>query len=206
MYHDKLSEQVNEPTVIDTAKSSELPATNGAAAVTVTSNITSERTLWYVEKLFTYTNQLIERTQIRCNYLILANSVAAVAFFTTMNTLLSNRTQTAHLLSNPTTLLLIMVPTSIFLCSLVTAVLAFLPKIYEYEIELNQEFIARMPVKMYKEFVLAKTDESKLGDFVEEVHVLSRILNDKNRLVNAAARIFLLAVVTIPVVIAATLL
>ena len=161
---------------------------------------TPERTLWYVEKLFVYTNQLLDRTQARCNYLIFANSVAAVAFFTTVNALISNRGLIDRFLSKNTVVLLPLLPTSIFLCSLVAAVMAFLPKIYRYEIELNQSFIARMSASEYRTFVDNKPDTSKLDDFIDEIHVLSMILNDKNTLVNASARIFLIAICTIPVV------
>lgn len=163
--------------------------------------VTPERTLWYVERLFAYTNQLLERTQARCNYLIFANSVAAAAAFTIMNLLLANRGQFDYLVSKQNALLLMMLPTSAFLSSLVLAVLAFLPKIYDYEIELNQVFITRMSPDKYREFIDAKTDESKLADFIDEIHVLSRIINSNNKLVKASARLFLISILTVPLVV-----
>jgi hypothetical protein len=182
------------------------PVSDSSAPPSSMPPCTPERTLWYVERLFNYTNQLIERTQTRCNYLIFANSVAAVAFFTTTNAILSNRIQRDFLVSKSTALLLTLIPTSLFVCSLVVAVTAFLPKIYQYDIELNQDFITRMPSNKYREFVIRKTDESKVGDFIDEIHVLSRILNDKTRLVTVSARIFLLAIATIPLAIISMLI
>ena len=123
-----------------------------------------------------------------------------------MNTLLSNRASEGYLLTKPNALVLIIVPTSVFLFSLVATVMASLPKIYDDKIELNQLFIASMSVKKYREFVSQKTDEGKLGDFIDEIHVLSRILNDKNKLVNRAACLFLLAVITMLFVVAVTII
>lgn len=151
---------------------------------------------WYVESLFAYTNQLMERTQVRCNYLILASSVAMVSFFTVLNALVSNREKGDHyLFSIPDVLLVALVPSAVFLASLVVSVTAFLPRIYDSDIEINQGFIASMSVDRYRSLVLRKPDREAVGDFIEEIHVLSRILNDRTRRVDIAARLFIVAVV-----------
>lgn len=168
--------------------------------------VSSERTLWYVQTLFAYTNQLMERTQLRCNYLILANSVAVITFLTITNALLSNRGKTEHLISKSDILLVALLPAAIFMCSLVTSVRAFLPRIYDAKIELNHGFIATMDISEYRRFLLDKPDEGKLGDVVDEIHVLCRILNDRTRLVDSAARLFILAVVAMLAVIACAVL
>lgn len=155
----------------------------------------SDTRRWYVETLFAYVNQLMERTQVRCNYLILANSVAMVSFFTILNALLSNRSEGSHpFLSTAHALAAALGPSALFLASLVSAVTAFLPRIYEYDIELNQEFIASMPVEEYRRFVDEKHEEGAVTDFIEEIHVLSRILNDRTRRVDMAARLFIFGV------------
>lgn len=169
-------------------------------------DVSSERTLWYVQTLFAYTNQLMERAQTRCNYLILANSVAVITFLTITNALLSNRGKVEHLMSKSDILLLALLPASIFMCSLVTSVRAFLPRIYDDKIELNHEFIATIDMSGYRRFVLDKPDEGKLGDVVDEIHVLSRILNDRTRLIDSAARLFIFAVLAMLAVIGCTVL
>lgn len=157
---------------------------------------------WYVESLFAYTNQLMERMQVRCNYLILASSVAMVSFFAILNALLTNRGKAEqHLLSTSDVLLIALVPSATFLASLVVAVIAFMPRIYDYRIEINQDFIASMSVGRYKSLVFQKTDTEGMNDFIEEIHVLSRILNDRTRRVDKAARLFILAVLLMLVVI-----
>jgi hypothetical protein len=201
-----------EQTETGSAPGAPLPETARSAmsdsgvAVDGSAEATDQRTFWYVETLFFYTNQLMERTQLRCNYLILANSVVAVAFFTIVNALLANRGKAEHLLSHSHALLLVLLPSAMFLCSLVAAVTAFLPRIYESEIELNHEFIARMPLDDYRLLISEKTDYSKLRDFIDEIHVLSRILNDRTRRVDTSARLFIAAVVAMPIVTACTVL
>ena len=162
--------------------------------------VTPERALWYVETLFAYTNDLMERTQTRCNYLIFSNSVASVAFFTLLNALVTHRSKGHHLVSDSTAVTLALIPAAILLMSLVTAVSAFLPRIYDYKIELNHDFIATMTADQYRAFLGAKSDDSKLTDFIEEIHVLSRILTDRSRRVDIAARLFISGVGLIPIV------
>lgn len=176
----------------------------GAAPATPAAGSTTERTLWYVDALFTYTNQLMERAQTWCNYLILANSVAGVAFYTIMNALLSNRGHGPHFLAAATVLRFALAPSALFLSSIVAAVSAFTPRIYDHKIELNHDFIARMSPEAYQEFVRTKPDEGKLGDFMDEIHVLSRILNDRTRRVAVAARLFVLAATSALIVVACT--
>ncbi len=199
-----------EPDSTEFARAGDLPETARIAtsdgAVDIDDELTGPRTLWYIETLFSYTNELMERTQLRCNYLILANSVAAVAFFTLVNALLADRGKTGHFLSRAHVLLLALLPSALFLCSLVAAVIAFLPRIYEHEIELNHEFIAKLSLKQYQRLISEKTDYAKLNDFIEEIHVLSRILNDRTRRVDMSARLFIIAVVTMPIVIACAVL
>lgn len=157
---------------------------------------------WYVESLFAYTNQLMERTQVRCNYLILATSVAMVSFFTILTALASNRAKGDHyLLTIPDVLVVALVPSAVFLASLVASVTAFLPRIYDYRIEINHEFIASMSVERYRRLVLQKSDGEAVNDFIEEIHVLSRILNDRTRRVDRAARLFIVAVILMLVVV-----
>lgn len=177
-----------------------------AAKGDVYSGASLDRRFWYVENLFFYTNELMERTQTRCNYLIFANSVAAVAFSTITNALLSNRGSGHHVLSRSTAILVALLPSAIFLVSLVLAVTAFLPRIYDYKIEINQSFIAKMPLKSYRQLVANKSEDSRLTDFVDEIHVLSRILDDRTKRVDMAARLFIGAVVTMLVAIGGTAL
>src|SRR4051812_5759033 len=89
-------------------------AASPEATVRVT---TPERSLWYVETLFAYTNQLMERTQARCNYLIFSNSVASVAFFTLLNALLSNRGRGHYLLTQSNAIALALLPAALLLGS-----------------------------------------------------------------------------------------
>lgn len=167
---------------------------------------TAEQTRWYVESLFGYTNQLMERMQVRCNYLILANSVAVVTFFTIMNALLTNRGDADYLVSPREALLFALLPAALFLTSLITAVTAFLPRIYEHQIELNHRFIASIPADAYGELVSSKPDCAKLNDFIEEIHVLSRILNDRTKRVDLTARLFICATVAMIIVIGVTVI
>jgi hypothetical protein len=176
---------------------SPLPERKSAA-----STVSPDRTRWYVQSVFAYTNQLMERMQVRCNYLILANSVALVAFSSILNSLLANRGKTGHLLSRFDALLLALLPSAMFLFSLVVAVVAFLPRIYDYEIQLNHEFIGRLSPQRYRQFVDEKDGDSQLADFVDEINVLSRILNDRSRRVDTAARLFITAIVLMLIVIA----
>jgi len=161
-----------------------------------------ERTLWYVETLFAYINQLMERTQTRCNYMIFSDSVASVALFTVISAVLSSRGPKAHLVSRSTVIALALLPAALLLASLAVAVSAFLPRIYDPDIELNHEFIARMTAADYHGFIHAKSAASKLDDYIAEIHVLSRILNDRTARVNLSARLFITALVLIPAAIA----
>ena len=176
-----------------------------ARALVVKDSTTDERTMWYVNKLFDYTNQLIERTQVRCNYLILSNSVAAVAFLTTMSSIMIVRgNEAAYVLTKQYVQILSLVPLAVFLASLTASVLAFLPKIYKFDIEINQDFIAKKSEIDYREFVLNKSDKSMLRDFIDEIHVLSLILNDRTRLVNLSARLLIVALISlVPAVVGA---
>jgi hypothetical protein len=189
----------------------EAPVEGGPPALTAANPdlgtaVTAEKTLWYVTLLFLYTNELMERVQLRCNYLILADSVAGAALFTVMTTLLSDRSKGAHLLSRSHVLLLALAPAVLFLCSLVAAVMALIPRIYDYDIELNSDFIARMPRDAYFTFVSMKPDRTKLRDFVYEINVLSRILQHRTRRVDISARLFIAGATSMPVVIALALI
>jgi Family of unknown function (DUF5706) len=157
---------------------------------------------WHIESQFAYTNQLMERMQVRCNYLILANSVALVSFFTILSALVSNRDpKHTYLLPTSTVLVVALLPSAVFLLSLVVAVMAFLPRIYDNRIEINQDFIASLSVEEYRRLVFQKAEPAALTDFVDEIHVLSRILKDRTRRVDRAARLFIVAVVTmLPVI------
>jgi hypothetical protein len=202
--------QSEQTTAGDHSDSAPIPACDSRPAVTVAQEstpsqggrVSEPRTLWYVETLFSYINQLMERMQTRCNYLILANSVAVVAFLTMIGALLADRGRDAHLLGRSHSLLIALLPSALFLGSIVVAVTAFLPRVYANDIELNHEFIATLSREGYRRLVEQKVDRLKLTDFVDEIHVLARILNDRSRRVDLSARLFIAGVTSMTIVVA----
>lgn len=145
----------------------------------------------YVRELFHYTNELFRRTENRANYLFVGNSIVAAAYFSIVGLIIDNTTGSQSNTVNFLTSASITIPAILIGISVLIATRAILPIILDAEIKLNQSFIASMSAIEYHEFLSKRDHTDMQKDFVDEIHILSKILEVKNSRLNLAMRAFL---------------
>jgi len=145
----------------------------------------------YVENLFTYTNELFRRTESRANYLFVGNSIIAAAFFSIVRLMVSQSSVEAPLQNDLIASCSVIIPAIFIGASVLITIRAILPIILDAEIQLNQSFIAKMSNKEYRSFVLNRNSEKLSFDFIDEIHILSQILDIKNSRLRFAMNFFI---------------
>jgi hypothetical protein len=156
----------------------------------------------YIGKYFEYVNSLIQRTETRANYLLFSNSVIVVAHLSAVDHLCFKMQRLNGEQPEKVLLAISFVPIVVFLVSVVFSVWSILPKIINFDIAINQKFIAKMSMENYKNFVKGRHPVARFDDFLEECYVLSLILEAKSSLVNKSARMFVFGtLLIIPVLI-----
>lgn len=151
----------------------------------------------YIQKLFDYTNELFRRTENRANYLFVGNSIVAAAFFSIVGLLLDHSPNASLAQNDWLTSASIIAPAIVIGVSVLSATWAILPIILDAEIKLNQSFIAAMSNNAYHSFLLGRDADELELDFVDEIHILSRILEVKNHRLKVAMMLFITSFLSI---------
>jgi Family of unknown function (DUF5706) len=160
---------------------------------------------WYIKQLFEYTNKLIDRTEARANYLLVSNSVLAAVYVSLVSFMSNENNKIINIISrgplyricgvfsppfSTIYTVIVFLPAVAFIVSVWRSVTTILPIILRHEIKLNQSYISKFTPQDYVDFIAARHDNELRSDFVEEIHILSTILQIKTRRVNQAAWIF----------------
>ena len=147
----------------------------------------------YVETYFDYTNQLLERAETRANYLLVSDSIFVTAVVAVCSVL--TLPDKKGLPGVGLVLGLAAAPLALFACSVMFAVLAFLPKVFDYTIPINNETVAKLQPEEFRRFVLQRSAHEMLSDYVDETHVLCQILAYRVSYVTRSARLLFAGVV-----------
>ena len=167
---------------------------------------------WYVENLFDYTNRLLERMEQRANFLLISNSVVGASYFSILSFFVDEDNRMLSYINAPAVsdsmwssldvvvLFMLLVPALALSASILFSVHTILPVILRADIKLNHGYIAGMTSGQYRDFLAHRQEKGLRVDFIDEVHILSRILDIKSRRVSRAARAFVVAMATMPLV------
>jgi hypothetical protein len=204
-----------QKTSLDTENKSVAATATPTAAIEPVAHPDNVKNWWYIKTLFEYTNSLMERTEKRATYLFVGNSVIATAYFSVVKFLSEQRRPfgetMSHVLINFNIpklehvfwlifSIIIILPTFLIALSVLMATRATLPVILRFDIKLNQSFVAKFTPAGYRDFLDNRSAPDLRDDFIDEIHVLSMILDIKNARLAIAMKVFMFAMAsTVPV-------
>jgi hypothetical protein len=84
---------------------------------------------------------------------------------------------------------------AIYFGSVSLAILAFLPKVFDYSVPINNESVAKLSQSEFRAFINGRNQDDMINDYADETLVLCRILAYRVNRVTWSARLLLAGIV-----------